>query len=175
MSRGDYNLQSDVSWARTLAELGVCFSRWEVERWECRPPSAPYADANARMAPGDAKVTVSWQQADGRQGAMAIAHFPSLRENLRVAYLNIDAMRMIERRGGAHAVASAYLMLETGEVSAERDPYEVLGVRSDSPDTVIEGAFRALSRAAHPDRGGSTEDQEELNVARDRIRQERSA
>lgn len=55
----------------------------------------------------------------------------------------------------------------------EDDPYAVLGVRRSATDEVVQAAYRALSKTAHPDNGGSDEAQRELNLAYEQIMKER--
>ena len=40
-----------------------------------------------------------------------------------------------------------------------------LGVKRDSPDAEVKSAFRRVSKKAHPDRGGDTSKQQDLNNA----------
>lgn len=56
----------------------------------------------------------------------------------------------------------------------ERDPYEVLGVRSDTDMEDIELIYKAKAKRAHPDAGGSVEAMKELNKAIDKIRKEKA-
>lgn len=50
-----------------------------------------------------------------------------------------------------------------------RAPHLVLGVAPDAPRAVVEAAYRALAREAHPDRGGSPARMAELTAARDAL------
>ena len=55
----------------------------------------------------------------------------------------------------------------------DQDPYKMLGVSPlDSPE-VIRDRYRALALANHPDRGGSVEKMQQLNVVYERITQHR--
>ncbi len=51
-----------------------------------------------------------------------------------------------------------------------RDPYEVLGVRPDSPGEVIDAAYKAMAKKRHPDAGGSNTAMREVNEAYERIK-----
>ncbi len=53
-------------------------------------------------------------------------------------------------------------------------PYEVLHVAHDAPLAVAEAAYRALSKAAHPDAGGTHEHMSRLNAAIKAFRATRS-
>ena len=121
-------------------------------------------------AQADARVITDWDlpylkdgmryaevrfQLRGSTVVMKIEAWDDFATNLRCAYLNIRDMRLTEARGGATGMREAYLMLAAPKT--QRDPYEVLGVRSDSPVEVIEGAYKALAKKHHPDAGGDAE------------------
>ena len=42
-----------------------------------------------------------------------------------------------------------------------------LPLSRDSPDKVVMDSFRKVAKKAHPDKGGSTEDTQKLNAARE--------
>ena len=86
----------------------------------------------------------------------------------------IQALRLAHQRGILEELASAALaMLPAGP--QHRDPYEVLGVRSDTEMDVVEAAYRAKAKNLHPDVGGDDEAMKELNDALERVKQERGA
>lgn len=100
------------------------------------------------------------------------ATFPTYNINLKCVYLAIQQMRLNEARGIGDTMREAYLMLAPPPKT--RDPYEILGVRPDSPEAVIEASFRALAKEYHPDGGhGDAAKMAELNTAHDRIVAER--
>ena len=55
------------------------------------------------------------------------------------------------------------------------DPYTVLGIRQQASECVIDAAYKALSKELDPERnlGGSTEPQDRVRKAYEKIRQER--
>ena len=84
----------------------------------------------------------------------------------------LRALRLAHQRGILEELASAAVaMLPAGP--QHRDPYEVLGVRSDAPLEVIKASYRALAGGAHPDKGGDVEKMKELNEALERIEADR--
>jgi hypothetical protein len=51
------------------------------------------------------------------------------------------------------------------------DPdYRTLHLLPSAPPPLVEAAYKCLARLSHPDAGGSTEDMQQLNAARDAIR-----
>lgn len=96
-------------------------------------------------------------------------------QNLRCCYLALDAMRLNERRGIADTMRQAYAQLAAPAV--QRDPYEVLGVRSDMALEDIEDLYAIKIKRVHPDLNPDDPDAQrktsELNDAIERIRVER--
>jgi len=84
----------------------------------------------------------------------------------------IEALRLAQQRGILDTLVMAGLaMLPAG--AALVDPYELLGVRSDATNSVVDAAYRARARDLHPDAGGNNDAMRALNEARDKIKQER--
>ena len=82
---------------------------------------------------------------------------------------------MNEVRGIGELMREMYLMLPAP--AKERDPYEILGARSDAALEDIEDLYRAKARRLHPDApgGGDPAAMTALNAAIERIRAERKA
>ncbi|MDP9315381.1 MAG: J domain-containing protein, partial [Chloroflexota bacterium] len=99
------------------------------------------------------------------------------RDNLRVLYLAIEDMRMIEKRGLKKVMRQAYGQLPPPKTNiAVMSPYNVLGVQPDAPMEVVEAVYRAKAKTVHPDvPGGSAEVMQQLNEAIAAIRRERGA
>ena len=93
------------------------------------------------------------------------------KQNIRCVALAVETMRMNEKRGIADTMRKAYLMIEAPK--EQRDPYEVLGVRPDASEALLQAAYKAQANDRHPDKGGSDTAMQELNDARERIRVER--
>lgn len=162
-----YSLRTPLSYTRTLEDLAESFGKWRVQEWEVRPMRV------------DGRV--SWY---GRaERAVTLRYFPRgasapvvltmdkqdrPQDNLRVLYLAIEAMRLNEARGISDVVRDAYMQLAAP--ARERDPFEVLGVRSDAAPEIIEAAYRAAAKKAHPDAGGTDEQMAALNAAYEAVR-----
>lgn len=76
----------------------------------------------------------------------------------RNRYGNQDTHRTHQNRSGA-----------TNTPTPDSDPYATLFVVRSAPREVIDAAYRALSRMQHPDLGGTTEQMQRLNGAKDAI------
>jgi hypothetical protein len=128
-----------------------------------RQDGSPYADAARRIIrnPG---VAVYFTL-KGKQMAMARDKFERVEDNLRSIGLAIEAIRAVERHGGAAMMERAFAGFTA--LPAPRSPFEILGVEPDASLDEIERAHRRQARTAHPDAGGSTARMAELNAARD--------
>ena len=136
------------------------FRRWGIEDWRAfRSKESPEV------------VTLRWQPAEGNEVRLTMGSQWNAAQNLRVLYLAAEAIRMNEVRGIGGILRDAYLQLAAP--LTERDPYEVLGVRSDVGLEEIEAVYKVKARRLHPDQGGDPDAMRELNVAMDRIRDER--
>ncbi|HRN83247.1 MAG TPA: DnaJ domain-containing protein [Hyphomicrobium sp.] len=137
-----------------------------------RVDGTPYADAARRIIrnPG---VAVYFTP-NGKQMVMARDKYERVEDNLRSIGLAIEAIRAVERHGGAAMMERAFAGFAA--LPAPRSPFEILGVSPSASIADIERAFRAAARKAHPDAGGSTAAMAELNAARDAaLRQARGA
>lgn len=105
--------------------------------------------------PPDPGAAVYWQTASG-QRCMAIDRYDRVADNLAAIAATLDAMRAIERHGGAAILDRAFTgftALPPPMVGAE-PWYVVLDVDPDDDHQVIERAYRYTRSAHHPDRGG---------------------
>lgn len=132
----------------------------------------PYADAN----PDDPGVVVRWSK-DGEQYCVAADHYTDLRDNARAIGLYITEKRKMGNRPvktGQDEFATARLppgddseavvVAGAGEVEA---PHEILDVDPDAPPEVVKAAFRAKAKTVHPDQGGTREEWQQLQSARE--------
>lgn len=117
--------------------------------------------------PDDCGVAVYWETRKQERRVMAIDRYTEVADNLAAIALTLDAMRAIERHGGAQILDRAFTgfvaLPAPGESKHWRD---VLGVGKECDRVGVKAAFRALASKAHPDRpGGSHEAMAELNRA----------
>lgn len=100
---------------------------------------------------------------------MAIDRYDKVADNLAAVAATLEAMRAIERHGGAAILDRAF----TGFTAlppprADRPWWEVLGLDPSASKDEIRAAYRRLVSTVHEAKGGSQEQMAELNVARDR-------
>ena len=144
---------------------------------ELRRDGLPRSD---RRAPDDPGVAVYWREGSTReQQCMAIDLYDSVAGNLAAVAATIDAMRAIERHGGAQILKRAFqgfkaLPASTTPALSTEAAAEVLARRMNgargthsieqivdmivTDETWARDAVRAAAAKTHPDRGGRVED-----------------
>jgi len=106
------------------------------------------------------EVAVYWEK-DGKRQVMAIDIYSTAADNLAAIAATLEAMRAIERHGGARVMERAF----TG-FTALPPPDNWRKILRD-PQSLAEAkaTYRHLASALHPDRGGTTEAMSQLNAA----------
>lgn len=167
-----YRMDTTATEAQSRRAIGDEFRKWGQDglRWH----ESDVAEHDFPMAAkvGETKATVRFVLR-GKPITVECSSQSTYRDNLRCIFYAVHSMRMNELRGIADTMRLAYLQLAAGDEA--RDPYEVLGVRPDAPQSVVEMAYKGLSKERHPDmEGGSHEAMKELNDAYKRIGAERN-
>jgi hypothetical protein len=115
--------------------------------------------------PDDPGVAVYW--GTGKKArCMAVDQYDRVSDNLAAIAATLEAMRAIERHGGAAILDRAF----TGFVALPNpeQPWQVLGLETSSPSRAqIDEAYRKLAMTNHPDRGGDQQQMARINAARD--------
>lgn len=122
----------------------------------------PRSDAANPQDPGAA---VYWRK-DKETRCMAIDRYDRVQDNLAAIAATLEAMRAIERHGGALILERAFQGFTA--LPAPESWWQVLGL--SGPDVTpeeIEAAHRRLIHQHHPDRGGDSETAARINRARD--------
>jgi hypothetical protein len=122
--------------------------------------------------PSDPGVAVYFQKKNGPMRVIAIDAYYRVRDNLAAIAATLEAMRAIERHGGAQILERAFTGFTALPKPSGPDWWEVLQVPRTVTRATIEAKFRELARDRHPDRGGSDHQMAELNNARDRALKE---
>lgn len=151
--------------ARVLGELGrMGVSRDDIvisTNAPLRLDGMPKSNAGSIGDPGAA---VYWRQGKATR-CMAIDRYDALADNLAAIAATLDAMRAIERHGGAEILDRAFTGFTA--LPAPEQPWQVLGVQMTASREEIETAYRRLAMQHHPDRGGDAGQMARVNAARD--------
>lgn len=108
--------------------------------------------------PRDPGAAVYWKQKDGQpMRCMAIDRYARVADNLAAIAATLEAMRAIERHGGATILDRAFLGFAALPERASQPWREVLGIEGAATFDLVESRFRALIKVHHPDQGGDKE------------------
>lgn len=119
--------------------------------------------------PTDPGAAVYWRRpTDKDMKCMAIDQYDRVADNIAAIAATLNAMRSIERHGGALILDRAFMgftaLPAPGQTTA-RGWMEVLEVGQDATLEKAKENYRRLSSIRHPDRGGSHDAMSELNWA----------
>ena len=119
--------------------------------------------------PGDPGVCVYWKPAKSPMRCMAVDRYDEVQDNLAAVAATLEAMRSIERHGGAAILDRAFTGFAAlpAPAGGKREWWTVLELPSTASQAEIREAFNRLAREHHPDRGGSDERMAEIIRARD--------
>jgi hypothetical protein len=173
------NHNYDVTLARAFSDLETELDRLDVDEYrysfdarQRKTDQRPYS----RASPDDPGFVLRWTM-EGYQHAVACDRYSRLRDNVRTIGLYLREKRKMEQRPvetGESEFANARLppadedddVIVAGN-GAREPPHEILEVDPDADDDVVEAAFRAKVSDAHPDQGGSRDELQKLQTARE--------
>lgn len=124
--------------------------------------------ASTQRAPSDAGAAVYWQARKGERRVMAIDQYYKVEENLAAIAATLDAMRAIERHGGAQILDRAFTGFTALPAPTAARAWREVMIFGESTPTAdqLRKRYRQLASSRHPDRdGGSDAAMSELNVA----------
>ncbi len=150
---------------KELRTMGVSESKVIIStNVPVRLDGLPYSD---RKAPSDPGVALYWQDNRGRKKCMAVDRYDRVADNIAAIAATLDAMRAIERHGGAEILERTFLGFAALPERSGKAWRQVLGFGDTTPtrDQILE-RYMDLARKAHPDAGGSHEGMTDLNSAK---------
>ncbi len=118
--------------------------------------------------PDDSGAAAYWETLSGERRVMAIDQYAKVADNIAAIAATLDAMRAIERHGGAQILDRAFTGFIALPAPTERTWRAVMGFAPGEPVTAetLQTRFRKLRSERHPDKQtGSDEAMSELNVA----------
>jgi hypothetical protein len=120
----------------------------------------------------DPGVAVYWRY-KGAANCMAADRYRRAEGNLAAIAATLNAMRAIERHGGAEVLNRAFAGFAA--LPPPEQHWRVLGLATSTPTPEeVEEAYRRLAMRLHPDRGGSEEAMAKINAARAALLEHRS-
>lgn len=123
---------------------------------------------SGQREPADPGVAVYWRRSDEPQKVMAIDLYDRVADNLAAVAATLNAMRAIERHGGAQILERAFTGFDALPAPAAEPHWsETLKCARNASVEEIERAWRTAAKAAHPDAGGSHEAMARINAARE--------
>ncbi len=122
---------------------------------------------SGQRQPADPGACVYWRKGKTAR-CMAIDLYDRVEDNLAAIAATLDAMRAIERHGGAAILDRAFMGFAA--LPAPEQPWQVLELETSFPTRQeIDEAHRRLAMKHHPDRGGSHDAMSRINTARDEL------
>jgi hypothetical protein len=167
---GGYKAKADLTMADAMKRV-----KYELERLGVNVVDDSIVSTNLKLnlaglprgdqgEPSDPGVAVYFQKKNGPMRVIAIDAYRRVRDNLAAIAATLEAMRAIERHGGAQILERAFTGFDA--LPAPRKWWDILECRQDASRDVIEANFRRLALDKHPDRGGTDAAMSELNQAR---------
>jgi hypothetical protein len=112
---------------------------------------------SAQPEPADPGAAVYWRQRNSPMRCMAIDQYDRVADNIAAIAATLEAMRSIERHGGAAILERAFTGFTALEAPTHVDWQSVLGVGPGASMNDVRDAYRRLRSHHHPDRGGDPE------------------
>ncbi|RYF07984.1 MAG: J domain-containing protein [Comamonadaceae bacterium] len=130
---------------------------------------------SGQAAPSDPGAAVYWHDPfNGQPRSMAIDRYTKVEQNIAALAATIEALRAIERHGGAVVLERAFTgftALPAPIVAGMHRPWREVLEFFDAPRNLtaddVRARYRRLAAQHHPDRGGSRDRMAEINRARD--------
>jgi hypothetical protein len=187
-------------WVRYTDEIRETLRKWGVFYPPADPITSHVSSLNgterrrfwrqAVYLPEERRITVAFQWrepgslAPRKDISFTLSTKPTPWENAEIMAKALEALRLAEVRGSARAMMRIYRQMYPMEQQRQAPPpprdeprqtnapswAKTLCVDPDAPSEVIEAAYRALSKKAHPDYGGSHERMKALNLAMEQAR-----
>lgn len=147
-----------------LGSLGVRNNLWVISsNLELRNDGLP---RSSQRAPEDPGVAVYWTRGKEQQKVMAIDIYDRVADNLAAIAATLNAMRAIERHGGAQILERAFTGFDALAAPTSFDPWAVLGLKRGASSEEIEAKFREMAKRHHPDAGGTHDEFVRIQRAR---------
>lgn len=119
---------------------------------------------SGQVEPADPGAAVYWRDR-GETRCMAVDRYDRVADNIAAIAATLEAMRAIERHGGAAILDRAFSGFKA--LPGRRPWYDTLGVPENADHSNVEAAYRRLRSLHHPDRHGDPAAFHDVQVAYD--------
>lgn len=126
---------------------------------QVRLDGLPYSN---QREPSDPGVAIYFKR-HGKNQAMATDTYTRVADNLAALAATLEAMRAIERHGGAQLLERAFLGFTA--LPEPKNWRDVLNMAGSSSLELAKKHYQELAMIHHPDRGGNAEAMAEINRA----------
>lgn len=121
---------------------------------------------SGQSMPSDPGACAYWVTSNGDRRCMAIDRYTKVEDNIAAIAATLEAMRAIERHGGAEILDRAFTGFQA--LPNPEQWWHVLGLETaDVTEEEITRTWRTLAQRNHPDRGGNDHHMGKINRARD--------
>ena len=129
---------------------------------------------SGERAPEDPGAAVYWQARKQARRCMAVDRYTTVADNSAAIAATLEAMRAIERHGGAQILDRAFVGFAALPERASAPWRDVLGLEHGRaiPVEAVEARFKELAMKHHPDKGGDPERFRQLIQAREDAKSE---
>jgi hypothetical protein len=159
-----------------MRELRLMGARYPIlsSNVPLRRDGLPYAGQREPEDPGVA-VYFMWQ---GKQMTFACDRWDKVKDNVRAIGKTIEALRGVERWGASDMMErafSAFEALPAPDGVVALSCWQILDLQPGASEMEVERAYRAKSKVAHPDAGGSRAEWDQLRAAYDQAKRAATA
>lgn len=115
---------------------------------------------SSQRMPEDSGVAVYWKDKKNKKMSIAIDIYEKVEHNMAAIAATLDALRGIERWGGAQIIERAFMgfaALDAPTDIQEEPWWEILNTDKDGSAKDIELAYKRARRKAHPDSEGGSD------------------
>lgn len=152
-----------------LNSLGVRHGSWVISTdLKLRNDGLPRSD---QREPEDPGVAVYWSKGD-KKNVMAIDIYDRIADNLAAVAATLNALRSIDRHGGAQILERAFTGFTALAAPVPRSWREVLELGESADIHSAEARYKTLARQHHPDMGGDPNKFVEITNAIQQARKE---
>ena len=175
---GGYSKKAELSVADAIERVGASIRRMGGRQLVISSNVGLRRDGmplSGQKRPQDPGVAVYWNAKDGAARCIAVDQYEWLEHNLAAISGTLEALRAVERYGGAAILERAFTGFQALPPPMDlRSWRQVLGFEEAQAvgETMLRGAYMRARSAAHPDNGGEPGEFDAVQKAYDQAKRE---